>query len=80
MVYPGEDGKPLNSLRHKVFYDGFQDLRALRLLEELKGRKYVLKLIEEGLDIPLSFTCYPHEQEWLLSLRKRINQEIRNNM
>ena len=80
MVYPGEDGKPLNSLRHKVFHDGFQDLRALRLLEELKGRKYVLKLIEEGLDVPLSFTCYPHEQEWLLSLRKRINEEIRNNM
>ena len=44
------------------------------------SRSRATKLIEEGLDVPLSFTCYPHEQEWLLSLRKRINEEIRNNM
>lgn len=77
MVYPGEDGKPLNSLRHKVFSDCIDDLRALRLLESLKGREYVLSLIERGLDVQLSFNDYPHEQEWLLNLRERINREIR---
>ena len=56
MVYPGEDGKPLNALRHKVFLDAMQDLRALRLLEGLKGRDFVLNFIEEGLDVPLSFS------------------------
>ena len=76
MVYPGKNGKPLNSLRHLVFFDAFQDLRALRLLESLTAREYVLKLIEEGLDIPLSFKTYPHEQEWLLGLREKINKEI----
>ena len=80
MVYPGKDGKPMNSLRHLVFFDGFQDLRALRLLESLTSREYVLKLIEEGLDIPLSFKSYPHEQEWLLGLRERINKEIAKNI
>ena len=80
MVYPGKDGKPLNSLRHLVFFDGFQDLRALRLLEGLTSREYVLNLIEEGLDIPLSFKTYPHEQEWLLGLRERINNEIAKNI
>ena len=76
VVYPGKDFKPLNSLRHLVFADAFQDLRALRLLESLTSRKYVLNLIEEGLEIPLSFRTYPHEQKWLLELRQKINNEI----
>ncbi len=76
VVYPGKDGKPLNSLRHIVFFDAIQDLRALKLLESLTSRKYVLNLIEQGLDVPLSFETYPHEQEWLLDLRARINNEI----
>ena len=76
MVYPGKNGKPLNSLRHLVFFDAFQDLRALKLLESLTSREYVLNLIEQGLDVPLSFRTYPHEQEWLLKLRERVNNEI----
>lgn len=76
VVYPGENGEPLNSLRHIVFYDAFQDLRALKLLESLTSRKYVLRFIEQGLDIPLSFENYPHEQKWLLDLRERVNREI----
>ena len=77
VVYPGKNGEPLNSLRHKVFYDGFQDLRALRLLEKLTSREEVLKLIEQDLDIPLSFNCYPTNQKWLLDLREKINEAIR---
>lgn len=76
VVYPGKDGSPLNSLRHLVFADAFQDLRALRLLESLTSREHVLKLIEKDLDIPLTFRTYPHEQGWLLNLRKTINEEI----
>ncbi len=76
VVYPGKGGQPLNSLRHIVFADAFQDLRALRLLESLTSREYVLKLIEKDLDIPLTFKAYPHEQSWLLNLRKTVNEEI----
>lgn len=76
VVYPDSDGKPLNSLRGLVFADALQDLRALRLLEQLKSREYVLRLIEQGLDVPLSFKHYPHEQQWLLDLRTRINSKI----
>lgn len=78
VVYPGKNGKPLNSLRHKVFLDAMQDLRALTLLEEKTDRKFVLNLIEQGLDVPLSFTTYPHEASWLLDLRSRINKELAN--
>ena len=80
VVYPGEGGVPLNSLRHLVFADAFQDARALKLLESLTNREYVLKLIEKDLDIPLSFTTYPHEKSWLLKLRSVINEEIKNNL
>jgi hypothetical protein len=45
-------------------------------VESLTSREYVLKLIEQGLDVPLSFKTYPHEQEWLLDLRERVNNEI----
>lgn len=76
VVYPGEGGIPLNSLRHLVFADAFQDLRALRLLESLTNREYVLNLIEKDLDIPLTFRTYPHEKNWLLNLRDEINKNI----
>ena len=80
VVYPGEDGKPLNSLRHLVFHDGFQDMRALRLLEELTSREYVLSFIEKDLYNPLTFRTYPHEANWLLGLRYLINEEIAKNI
>lgn len=76
VVYPAEDGKPLNSLRHLVFHDGFQDMRALRLLESLTSREYVLNFIEKDLYVPLTFRTYPHEANWLLGLRYLINEEI----
>ncbi len=78
VVYPGEDRKPLNSLRHKVFLDAMQDMRALTLLESIKGRDFVMKLIEKDLDTPLSFTSYPHQYTWLLALRERVNEELNN--
>ena len=79
VVYPGKDGTPLNSLRHKVFAEAIQDLRALRLLESKTNRKYVVELIEKGLDTPLNFKNYPQQQQWLLDLRKRVNEAIENN-
>ena len=76
MVYPSCKGEPLASLRLKVFYDAFQDLAALRLLESKIGREKTLDFIENGLVKPLSFTEYPHDPEWLLGLRNRINHKI----
>ncbi len=77
MVYPGKNGEPLNSLRHKVFLHAMQDLRALNLLEQKKGRKFVMALIEKDLDTPLTFKTYPHEYMWLVDLRERINASLK---
>lgn len=76
VVYPGKDGSPLLSLRLPVFYDGLQDMRALQLLESLAGREKTMQILEEGLKEPLTFSCYRHEDAWLLDLRERVNRAI----
>ena len=78
IVYPGADGHPLASQRLMVALEAFNDLRALKLLEGIIGRERVLGLIEEGLDEPLSFTCFPQNEEYLLTLRRKVNGLIDN--
>ncbi len=75
MVYPGENG-PVDSLRHEVFFEALQDLRALRLHEELAGREKTVELIHQGLDYRLSMKEYPCSAAWLLDLRERVNSSI----
>lgn len=77
VVYPGKDLNPLDSLRLHVFYDGLQDMLALRLLENLAGRDKAIAVLEKGTDKPITFSEYPHSAEWLLSTRERINAEIK---
>lgn len=78
LVYPGEN-EPIESIRLAVFYDALQDLRALQLLESLTSKAYVMKLMEEDLEEPLTFTKYPHESHWLLSFREKVNEHIAIN-
>lgn len=79
VVYPGEKGEALESLRLKVFYDGLEDLAALKLLESKIGREKVLEFIDKDLFKPLTFAEYPHENEWLLETREKINQMIKED-
>lgn len=72
MVYPGEGG-PLDSIRHEVFREALQDLRALRLLESIKGRDSALSILDNP---SLSFANYPSSPEWILRLRKKIDETI----
>jgi len=76
LVYPGEEG-PIESIRLEVLYEAMQDLRALELLEKKIGKEQTIKLLEEGLQEPLTFSVYPKGSgEWLLAARERINQAI----
>ncbi len=79
VVYPAENGDALCSLRLKVLYDGFEDMLALKLLESKIGRDKVLELIDKDLFKPLTFMEYPHENDWLLEFREKINQMIKEN-
>lgn len=79
VVYPGEKGEPLDSLRLYVFYDALQDLRALKLLESKIGKEKALSIVEQGLDNPLTFSEYPHDAKWLEDVREKINKAIMEN-
>lgn len=77
VVYPGDGGKPLNSLRFEVFAESLQDMRALQLLESLSSRRYALEVLNRDLDAPLSMTEYPHSVKWFEAKREEINLEIK---
>lgn len=77
MVYPlDENGEVVCSLRLYVFHEAMQDMRALRLLESLTDREMTVGLLKdvEG------FECYPRDSRYILNLRKRINEEIKENL
>lgn len=80
IVYPGEDGAVVPSIRLKVLSDGYQDMRALSLLESLAGKEKAHEILTEGVDGEISYKNYPHEDSWLLSLRERVNAEIKKHI
>lgn len=76
VVYPGEDGQPIESIRLSNTYDALQDIRAMKLLESYIGHEEVVKLIEDCAKMELKFNVYPKNAEFLLEMRKRINEKI----
>lgn len=79
VVYPAEDGTAHHSIRLKVFYDALQDMAALSTLEKLTNKKTCLDIIEEGGKHSITFSEYPHFDEWLLTTREKINLKIKEN-
>lgn len=78
MVYPGENGEPIPSLRQMVFYEALQDMRALQLLESLIGREKTVALSESDGEICLK--KYPRSNAWMLNQREKINRAIEENL
>lgn len=77
LVYPNGDGV-LESLRHEVFFDGLQDRQALYLLENMKGRAFVLNLLTEaGIS---GFTEYKKADGFLSGFRLNVNSIIKAEM
>lgn len=77
VVYPvDEDGNVVVSTRLHVFCEAMQDLRALKLLESLTDRATTAALLEEVSD----FTVYPRNNEWLLTMRQKVNERIKQQI
>lgn len=75
MVYPDSRGFAIPSLRLKVLYEGFNDYRALELLESFIGREKVLDFIKNTIgDVNYKFCC---DANTLLSFREKLNAEIK---
>ena len=73
LVYPGEGGRPEESIRLMAMNEALQDYRALKLLEDKIGKTAVIELLEEGLSEPVTFFEYPKSPEYLIMLRRKIN-------
>ena len=77
VVYPlDEDGEVVCSLRLYVLNEGFQDMRALKLLEQLSDKQTVNELLSEI----HGFDEYPRNNQYILELRERVNQEIKKRV
>lgn len=77
LVYPGDDGRPVSSIRLEVLHDALQDIRAFQLLESFIGKEKVVEMLEEGLSEPISFDTYPRDKAWLLEKREQVNRTIK---
>lgn len=80
VVYPANDGTPYHSIRLKIFFDALQDMAALNTLENLTDKTECLNIIDENSKHNISFSEYPHSDEWLLSTREQINSKIKENI
>lgn len=76
-VYPAKDGTAYHSIRLKVFFDALQDMAALNTLEKLTNKEECLKIIEENQKHSITFSDYPHNDEWLLDTRENVNKKIK---
>lgn len=78
-VYPGKDGRPLESSRMMVTSQAMDDLRALQLLESLEGREFVMGILEDGIE-PITFDHYPRSADYILETRARVNRAIEDSL
>ncbi len=78
LVYPGRDGTPEDSIRHEVFFEALQDLRALKLLETLTGKEEVERFLDSSVTGKrMKMDNYPKGEKNLLDIRNYINSRIK---
>ncbi len=76
VVYPGENGEPIPSIRLMVFHEALQDMRALQLLESKCSRERTLAWLNDRFSEEFNFKIYPREAQTLLDSREQLNAII----
>lgn len=76
IVYPGADGKPVESMRLPVMEDAMNDMRLLEYLESLTSREHVLDLIDDYGNLDLRFDEYPSGCDYLQDLWETAAKEV----
>ncbi|MDN6301893.1 MAG: DUF4091 domain-containing protein [Brachybacterium sp.] len=74
VVYPGPDGTPWLSVRHRVFAQAMADHRALTWLAELTDRPSATALIDEG--GTLTYSSFSYDVEEHLRARAAVDGRI----
>jgi hypothetical protein len=71
IVYPGDNRKPLSSIRGEVHRESLEDMRILALAEKKAGREAVLGVIHEDFPGEMTFDNYPEEASYYIRLREK---------
>lgn len=79
LVYPGRDGKPMESIRLMLMYEAMTDFMALKYLESLTDRDTALKCLGAEGEM-LTFREYPRSIAYLEKVRRRVNEEIKKGL
>ena len=75
IVYPSDSGTPLDSVRHEVMFDAFQDYRACKLLEQKHGKEFVVSFLTQN-GMSRNFSDYPKSALWHSAMRRKLNTVI----
>ena len=77
LVYPGENGIPLDSIRHEVFREALQDMRLLQLLENYYSRGELLQILNRfASGKELNLLDYPKTENAVLKLRRKLESML----
>ena len=78
LVYPGKNGEAWESIRLNAMREAMEDIRALELYEERFGRDAADALLREVAGMEITVWQYPRSADFLLTLRRRIAEAIRD--
>lgn len=76
IVYPDQNGMPLESIRIMTLEEAMQDIRAMQLCESLYSHAEVVAAMEEELGAEITFERCAHSEDEMLRIRERINKMI----
>ena len=76
-VYPAMDGTALESPRLAVFYEGLQDIKAMKLAESLTSHDEVVKAMEDAFGRSIEFNACAKSSYELLRVREAVNSIIK---
>ena len=76
MVYPNQDGTPLESVRMMALTEALQDYRAMKLAERYSSHEEVVAAIEAVLGEPITLRRCAHSEEEMLKIRSAVNEII----
>lgn len=76
LVYPGDNGKPVSSIRAQVQRQAIDDMRLLQFVETKIGKEEVEKIIYGGIDYKITFKNYPKDSEYFFLLRKNLEKAL----
>ncbi len=77
VVYPDQDGTPLESIRLMTFEEAMQDVRAMRLAEKYYSHDKVVAAMETALGDEITFTRCAKSADEMLRVREAVNELVR---